>query len=69
MLSDQPDFIAATELARLTGFQRKSIYNWHCAKSGPLKSILVKVGGRLGCWRSDYESWRDAQLKLGRGRV
>jgi predicted DNA-binding transcriptional regulator AlpA len=60
----QSDFIAATELARLTGFERKSIYNWHSAGSGPLNSILVKVGGRLGCWRSDYEQWRDAQRRL-----
>jgi predicted DNA-binding transcriptional regulator AlpA len=60
----QSDFIAATELATLVGVERKSIYNWHSAGSGPLNSILVKVGGRLGCWRSDYEQWRDSQRRL-----
>jgi predicted DNA-binding transcriptional regulator AlpA len=64
MQIQQSDFISATELAVLTGFKRKSIYLWNCAGTGPLKPILVKVGGRLGAWRSDYEAWRDAQLKL-----
>jgi predicted DNA-binding transcriptional regulator AlpA len=60
----QSDFIAVTELAQLTGFERKSLYNWHSTGTGPLAPIMTKVGGRLGAWRADYESWRDAQRKL-----
>jgi predicted DNA-binding transcriptional regulator AlpA len=63
-MQTQSDFIPALELARLTSFEAKSIYNWHSAGTGPLSSILVKVGSRLGAWRSDYEAWRDAQRKL-----
>jgi predicted DNA-binding transcriptional regulator AlpA len=60
----QSDFITATDLAKLTGFERKSIYNWHSANSGPLRTILVKVGGRLGCWREDFEIWKGSQRRL-----
>lgn len=59
------DFISAAELAKLTGFNRKTVYNQHSQGRGPLASILVKVGGRLGCWRADYEQWRDGQRRLG----
>ncbi len=64
MQTKQSDFITAAELASLTGFQLKSVYNWHSSNSGPLASILVKVGGRLGAWRADYETWRDSQRRL-----
>jgi hypothetical protein len=63
-MKTQSDFITVTELATLTGFEPKSLYNWHSAGTGPLFSILVKVGGRLGVWRADYEIWRDSQRKL-----
>ena len=64
MPSTAPDFLTATELAKLIGVQRKTVYAWSSSGTGPLVSILVKVGGRLGAWRSDYQLWRDAQLKL-----
>jgi predicted DNA-binding transcriptional regulator AlpA len=60
----QPEFITVAELAKLTGFSPKTIYNWWSSKTGPLATILVKFGDRLGCWRADYETFRDQQRKL-----
>jgi predicted DNA-binding transcriptional regulator AlpA len=60
----QSDFISATELASLTGFKLKSIHNWNSTGAGPLAPILVKLGGRLGCWRADYDLWVQSQRKL-----
>ncbi len=60
----QADFLPVPELARLTGFGRKAIYNQHCAGKGPLVPILTKLGGRLGAWREDYEAWKVSQRKF-----
>lgn len=59
-----PDFLPVPELAKLTGFAAKGIYNQHSSGTGPLVPILAKVGGRLGAWRADYEIWRDSQRRL-----
>jgi len=59
------DFIVAAELAELTGIRLKTLYNQNSSGTGPLAGILCKLGNKkLGAWRSDYEQWRDAQLKL-----
>lgn len=60
----ESDFIRAQELARLTPFELKTIYNQHSTQTGALAPILVKVGGRLGAWRADYEAWRDSQRRF-----
>jgi hypothetical protein len=60
----QPDFIPISELAKLTCFEPKTLYNQHSTGAGPLAAILVRLGGRLGVWRADYELWRDAQRRL-----
>ena len=58
------DFIPVAELARLTGFELRSVYHQHSTQHGPLVPILSKLGRKLGAWRADYEIWRDRQLKL-----
>lgn len=58
------DWIPAEQLERLTNVRLKTQYNQHSSGTGALAPILTKLGGRLGCWRSDYDVWRDAQLKL-----
>lgn len=60
----QSDFILAVELSERTAKSIKSIYNEHSAGRGPLAPILCKLGGRLGCWRSDYENWLETQQRL-----
>jgi predicted DNA-binding transcriptional regulator AlpA len=60
----ESDFIPVSELAALTGYSKKVFYNSHCAQRGPLHEILVKLGGRLGCWRADYIEWRSLQRRL-----
>jgi hypothetical protein len=64
MQSAQSDFLPVVELAKLTPFKPKGIYNQHSSGTGPLVPILTKVGGRLGAWRADYELWRDSQRRL-----
>lgn len=58
------DFIPVARLAELQALDRKSIYNQHSSRRGALVPILVKVGGRLGCWREDYECWKSQQRRL-----
>lgn len=58
------DFIPVAELSELTAISIKTLYNGHSAGSGPLAPILCKLGGRLGCWRSDYESWVGKQRRM-----
>lgn len=63
-INTDSDFMLVRELAQRTGFRDKSIYTWHSANSGPLSGILCKVGGRLGCWRADYDLWVASQRRL-----
>jgi predicted DNA-binding transcriptional regulator AlpA len=58
------DFLDATELSLLLGIPRRTLYNQKSSGSGPLAPILVKLGGRLGCWRADYDVWVQSQRKL-----
>jgi predicted DNA-binding transcriptional regulator AlpA len=51
----QTDFLLIPELARRTGFEAKTFYNAHSSGTGPFAEILVKLGGRLGVWRADYD--------------
>jgi predicted DNA-binding transcriptional regulator AlpA len=60
----ESDFIPLSELAELTGYSKKVFYHSHSYQRGPLHEILTKLGGRLGCWREDYEEWRDIQRRL-----
>lgn len=60
----QADFIPIAQLAQLTGRAVKTIQNERSTGRGPLTPILTKVGGRLGAWREDYETWRASQRKL-----
>lgn len=57
------DFIPAKKLARLIDCPDKTIYNQHSTGTGPFKDILVKVGGRLGVFRRDYDRWLESQLR------
>ncbi|MDB6102559.1 MAG: hypothetical protein JWO52_2558 [Gammaproteobacteria bacterium] len=58
------DWIPVAELAKLTKRELKSLYNDHSARRGPFAKILVKLGGRLGCWRADYEALKAQQRRL-----
>lgn len=58
------DWIPVAELAALTGRRPKSLYNDHSAGRGPFATILTKLGGRLGCWRDDYEALKAEQRRL-----
>lgn len=58
------DFIPLIELSELVGVSRKTLYNQHSAGAGPLSPIMVKLGGRLGCWRDDYEVFKDSQRRI-----
>jgi hypothetical protein len=58
------DFIPVSELARLTCVPLKSLYNEHSSGRGALAPILTKIGGRLGCWRADYDLWVASQRRL-----
>lgn len=60
----QTDWMPCEEISRETDYTRKALYNQHYTRRGSLAGILTKVGGRLGCWRADYEIWRDQQRKL-----
>lgn len=56
-MDTQSDFIPVAELARRTGYDPKTFYNQHSRGDGPFAGILTKLGGRLGCWRDDYEAF------------
>lgn len=58
------DWIPLEELSQLSTYGVNSMRNMHARKSGPLASILCKFGGKLGCWRSDWESYKRANRKL-----
>jgi hypothetical protein len=58
------DFVPVSELSKLTGRSLKTLQNDHSAGRGPLSKILTKFGGRLGCWRADYDAWIRSQRKL-----
>lgn len=58
------DFIPLGTLSKLLHTKPKTLYNQHASRSGPLASILTKLGGRLGCWREDYEAWKAKQRRL-----
>lgn len=60
----EPDFIPAAKICELQCYAKKSLYHQFQTGEWPLAAILVKVGGRLGCWRTDYEQWLAAQRKL-----
>ncbi len=60
----QSDFIPVSELAALTGYGKKVFYHAHIYRKGPCAEILTKLGGRLGCWRADYEAWLRSQRRL-----
>lgn len=53
-----------SELSQETNYAPKSIYNQHSRRKGPLAPILVKVGGKLGAWRADYDIWVKSQRRL-----
>lgn len=50
------DWIPVEELARLSRRGQRTLYNDFSGGRGPFKEILTKLGGRLGCWRADYEA-------------
>jgi hypothetical protein len=58
------DFMRLPELAESSGLAPRSIKNMFYAQKGALHPILTKFGGRLGCWRADWEKFKAAQLKL-----
>ena len=58
------DFIFVSELSKRTGLPGGSIYNQHSSGRGALAPILVKLGGRLGCWREDYEAFKQSRRRL-----
>jgi hypothetical protein len=60
----QPDFITAQMLAALMSCSLGDLHNQHSSGRGPVAALLVKVGGRVGVWRQDYETWRDSQRRL-----
>lgn len=64
MNTREPDFLLLPELVRRTGFQAKTFYNSHHNGTGPFAEILVKLGGRLGAWRADYDLFIARQRKL-----
>jgi hypothetical protein len=58
------DFMSIDEIAAATTFSPKSLYNQHSSGSGAFACLLTKIGGRVGCWRSDYELWIAAQRRI-----
>jgi predicted DNA-binding transcriptional regulator AlpA len=60
----QSDFMLVPELEQATTFHRKSIYNMHSSGQGPLAPLLVKLGGKLGVFRTDYDAWLLAQRRI-----
>lgn len=61
---DAPAFIPVEELAKLSGYQKASIYDQHYKRRGALAPILTKFGGRLGAWRPDWERYVASQRRL-----
>ena len=57
-------FMPVRELSQETNYAPKSIYNQHSRGRGALAPILVKVGGKLGVWRADYDIWVKSQRRL-----
>lgn len=64
MHNDASAFIPVDELSRLSGYSRASLYDQKYKGRGALAAILVKFGGRLGCWRSDWAAYVAAQRRL-----
>lgn len=60
----QSDFIGTAELSKLTNIAVKTLHNQHSTHSGPLAAILTRFGGRVGCWRKDYELFVEQRRKL-----
>ena len=58
--------LEAAELSKLTGLAVKTIYNQRgrCKDRGALAPILTKLGGRVGCWRADYDVFVASQRRL-----
>ena len=57
------EFVPLLELAELSGLAPRTIYNQR-HRGGHLASILTKFGGRVGCWRADWEQYKAAQRRL-----
>jgi hypothetical protein len=57
-------FMPVQELSQETNYAPKSIYNQHSRGRGALAPILVKVGGKLGAWRADYDIWVKLQRRM-----
>jgi hypothetical protein len=57
-------FMLVPEIEQETTFAKKSVYNMHSSGHGPLAEILCKVGGKLGCWREDFDIWKAARRRL-----
>jgi hypothetical protein len=58
------DFIGTEELSQLTGYTVNAIYAQHARKAGALAPILTKFGFKVGCWRADYEAFKQAGRRL-----
>ncbi len=58
------DFIDVHELAQRTGFATKTLLNQRSTGRGAFAPILVRLGGKVGCWRADYEQLIADQRRL-----
>ena len=61
---DTSDFMLMPELSRCTARAVKTLYDDHYTGRGELAPILTKLGGRLGCWREDYEAFKQSRRRL-----
>jgi hypothetical protein len=58
------DFMPLVELARLLGYSPNAVYAQWANQVGVLVPILTKLGGKVGCWREDYESFKRSRRRL-----
>jgi predicted DNA-binding transcriptional regulator AlpA len=61
------DWISVEELIALTGRSRATFYQDRWRGTGPFAGILTKLGGRLGCWRADYDALVAQQRRIPPG--
>lgn len=60
----EADFIPAPEFSQVSHFSLSSIYAQNKTKRGPVAHLLTRFGGKLGVWRSDWETFKASQVKL-----
>jgi hypothetical protein len=58
------EFMPLDELSAASTYAPNSLRNQHASGRGPLAPILTRFGGKLGCWRCDWDALVASQRRL-----